>query len=105
MVFHDRSTGQPVGWGGLQFATIGVGERLTLGYVVTPNAWGSGYATEIASASVAFAFDVLAAPTVFASVLSTNTASRRVLERTDFSVSSEIDHGGATEVVYEITVR
>ena len=83
MTFNERSTGQRIGWGGLQFATIGVRERLTLGYVVAPSAWGSGYATEIASASVGYAFNVLAAPTVFASVLSTNTASRRVLENGD----------------------
>lgn len=42
MTFNERSTGQRIGWGGLQFATIGVRERLTLGYVVAPSAWGSG---------------------------------------------------------------
>ena len=105
MLFIARSTGQRIGWGGLQVATIGIGERLTLGYVVHADAWGSGYATEIALASVRYAVDVLATPTIFASVLSTNTASRRVLEKADFSVSTEIDHGSFIEVVYEINVR
>ena len=101
MVFTDKGTGERIGWGGLQFAIIGVGERLTVGYVVAPSAWECGYATEIASASVEYAFEVLAAPTVFASVLSTNAASRRVLEKANFSVFTEIDHEGSTEMVYE----
>lgn len=91
-----------MGWGGLQYATIGVGECLTVGYVIAPHAWGQGFAREIASASVSHAFDVLGAAQVFASVLSTNAASRRVLEKVGFTVHSEFDHGDFTEVVYVV---
>ena len=102
-LFHERSTGQPIGWGGLQNSTIGIGECLTVGYVIRPDAWGRGYATEIASASVAHAFGVLGADHVYASVLSTNEASRRVLEKAGLSVHCEIDHGEHTEVIYVIS--
>jgi RimJ/RimL family protein N-acetyltransferase len=101
-LFQERTTAQPVGWGGLQHSTIGIGECLTVGYVLAPDAWGRGYATEIAIASVAHAFDVLGANQLYASVLSTNGASRRVLEKAGLVVHREIDHGDHVEVIYVI---
>jgi RimJ/RimL family protein N-acetyltransferase len=50
--------------GGLQHSTIGIGDRLTVGYVIAPEAWGRGYATEVAIASVAHAFGILGPPPV-----------------------------------------
>ena len=101
-LFHVRITGEPVGWGGLQHSTIGIGECLTVGYVIVPGAWGRGFATEIAAASAAYAFDELRATQLFASVLSTNGASRRVLEKAGLSVYREIDHTDHVEVIYLI---
>ena len=101
-LFHERTTERAVGWGGLQHSTIGIGERLTVGYVIAPDAWGQGYATEIATASVGFAFDVLGADTVHASVLSTNRASRRVLDKAGLSKDCEVDHGDHVEVIYVV---
>ena len=101
-LFQDRTTSQLVGWGGLQHATIGIGACLTVGYVITPNAWGHGYTTEIAGAAVAHAFSVLGADRLYASVLATNTASRRVLEKVGLSMHQEIDHGDHIEVIYAI---
>ena len=101
-LFHHRKTERPVGWGGLQHSTIGIGDRLTVGYVIAPQEWRRGYATEIATASVAHAFEVLGASDVYASILSTNAASRRVLEKVGLSVHSEIDHGDHIEVIYAI---
>jgi RimJ/RimL family protein N-acetyltransferase len=100
MLFHERRTRQPVGWGGLQHSIIGVGECLTVGYVIAPRASGLGYATEIAAASVAHAFEELGASRLYASVLSTNGASRRVLEKAGLAVHREIDHGEHIEVIY-----
>jgi RimJ/RimL family protein N-acetyltransferase len=101
-VFHDRTTGRPVGWGGLQHSSIGIGDCLTTGYVVAPEDWGRGYATEIATASVAYAFDVLGADRLYASILSTNLASRRVAEKAGLSLHREIEHGAHVEVIYVI---
>jgi RimJ/RimL family protein N-acetyltransferase len=99
-LFSAREHGRPVGWGGLQRSTIGIGERLTVGYVVTPEMWGAGYASEIAAASAAYAFEVLAAAELYASVLSTNDASRRVLEKAGLRVDRDVAHGDHVEVIY-----
>ena len=101
-LFHERTTGHPIGWGGLQRSTIGIGECLTVGYVIAPDAWGRGYATEIARASVTHAFAVVSADQLHASVLSTNRGSRRVLEKAGLTVLSEVDHGDYIEVIYFI---
>jgi len=101
-LFQERTTRQPVAWGGLQHSTIGIGTCLTVGYVVAPEFWRRGYATEIVNASAALAFDVLGASQLYASVAATNAASRRVLEKAGLSVYSEIDHEGHIEVIYVI---
>jgi RimJ/RimL family protein N-acetyltransferase len=64
--------------------------------------WDHGYGTEITAASVAHAFDVLGVHQLDASVLSTNTASRRVLEKAGLSMHSESDHGEHVEVIYAV---
>jgi RimJ/RimL family protein N-acetyltransferase len=101
-LFRERATGEPIGWGGLQYSSIGIGDRLTVGYAIAPEAWGRGYATEIAVASVAHALGVLGARRLYASVLSTNFASRRVLEKAGLSVHCDIHHGQHVEVIYAI---
>lgn len=102
-LFSERASGDAIGWGGLQHSTIGIGDRLTVGYVVAPEVWGGGYATEIATASVAYAFEVVGAGELHASVLSTNAASRRVLEKAGLRVDREVDHGGHIEVIYVVS--
>jgi RimJ/RimL family protein N-acetyltransferase len=51
---------------------------------------------------VAEAFGVVGADHLYASVLSTNAASRRVLEKAGFAVHRAIDHGDHVEVVYAV---
>ena len=51
---------------------------------------------------MAHAFGILGARRLYASVLSTNAASRRVLEKVGLSVHRGIDHGEHFEVIYAI---
>jgi RimJ/RimL family protein N-acetyltransferase len=101
-VFLESSSGQPVGWGGLQHSTIGIGEHLTIGYAIAPDLWGRGYAAEIAVASVALAFERLEAPEVRASILWTNHQSRRVAEKAGMTLECEVPHGELIEAIYLI---
>jgi RimJ/RimL family protein N-acetyltransferase len=101
-IFAD-SSGQAVGWGGLQHSVIGIGDRLTIGYAIAPDRWGRGYATEIALASLAYAFDNDIADEVRASILSTNNPSRSVAEKAGLTRECEVPHGEHIEVIYLIT--
>lgn len=60
-------------------------DRLTLGYVLAPEVWGRGFATEAVSAMVKAAFRLTAAQEVDANVAVANVASRRVLEKAGFT--------------------
>ncbi len=62
---------------------IGLG---ILGYSIAPPFWNRGYATEGAGRMIAFGFDELGLDRLQATVLRTNTASRRVIERFGFAI-------------------
>jgi len=59
-------------------------DRLTLGYALTPEFWGKGYANEAVAAMVQAAFSLTHVVEINASVRVENPASRRVLEKTGF---------------------
>jgi [ribosomal protein S5]-alanine N-acetyltransferase len=73
-----------VGWGGLYEDPFETGWGVELGYAFRPEAWGKGYATELASACLDWADTVLRLPEVCAFVHPDNAASRRVLEKVGF---------------------
>ena len=75
-----RDGGQLIGNCGIRLAEPGV--RIgDLGYELSPEHWGRGYATEAARAMVDFAFSELQLHRVWAECVPENTASRRVLEK------------------------
>ncbi len=55
--------------------------RAELGYWIGVPFWGRGYATEAASAAVAFGFETLHLRRIYAHHFAGNTASQRVLEK------------------------
>ena len=63
-------------------------DRLTLGFVLAPEFWGKGLATEAARAMVESGFTLTQAVEILASAAVDNTASRGVLENCGFVVVS-----------------
>lgn len=55
-----------------------------LGYWITPDEWGNGYATAAANRTVDYAFSELGLHRITASALASNEASKRVLEKVGF---------------------
>lgn len=58
--------------------------RAEIGYLVAPEWWGQGYATEAARAVLAFGFTTMGLHSVEAQTAPENAASRRVLEKLGF---------------------
>jgi ribosomal-protein-alanine N-acetyltransferase len=79
-----KADGRIIGWGGLYDDPFDPGWGVEIGYHFYPAAWGKGYATEMASACLAMADDVLRLPEVSAFARPENVASRRVLEKVGF---------------------
>jgi RimJ/RimL family protein N-acetyltransferase len=61
-------------------------DRLALGFVLAPEAWGKGLATEAAEAMIDVAFGMTPAVEVLASVRVENEASKAVVEKCGFSL-------------------
>jgi RimJ/RimL family protein N-acetyltransferase len=71
-----------LGWFSLRPAeSTGLTQGTELGYRLTPEVWGSGYATEGAKALVHKAFTDLKVDLVVATTMTVNTGSRRVMEK------------------------
>lgn len=75
--------GEPVGSVGLD-APNEVWGTTELGYMIAPEYWGNGYATEAAELLCGYAFEERRLNKVYADVYATNPASARVLEKIGF---------------------
>jgi RimJ/RimL family protein N-acetyltransferase len=63
-------------------------DRLALGFVLAPDAWGKGLATEAAEAMINAGFGLTLAVEIVASVRVENEASKAVLEKCGFALVS-----------------
>jgi RimJ/RimL family protein N-acetyltransferase len=92
-VFFERANGVFVGRGGLRRARIAGEDRVEVLYALRPDAWGRGYATEIALLAVGECRRV-GLPEVHGLVAPGNHASRRVLEKAGIRFEATVEHGG-----------
>ena len=76
---EEKATGAFVGRSGLYYPEGWPG--LEVGWVLAPEHWGKGYATEAGRASIAWAFDELGAEHVISLIHPKNEPSIRVAER------------------------
>jgi RimJ/RimL family protein N-acetyltransferase len=75
-----KSNGQLIGNCGIRQASAGAHEA-DIGYELSPDQWGHGYATEAARAIVQFGFAELKVHRIWAWCIADNVASTRVLEK------------------------
>ncbi|MFI6849081.1 GNAT family N-acetyltransferase [Kitasatospora sp. NPDC050467] len=75
----------------------------TLSYILRPNAWGQGYATEAATRLLTLAFGALHLPVVHAKHHPDNSASGRVLAKAGFSRTGAVGGFERYEVRPEFT--
>jgi len=77
-------------------------DEVEVGYGFQPEYWGRGLATEIATACVGYAFDVLHLPSVVGLTVPHNTRSRRVLEKVGMAYERDVLLGEAPHVLYRV---
>ncbi len=80
-VVTERETGEFAGRAGLQYIPGADPPEIEVGYLLLSDFWGKGYATELAQASLSFAFEHLKAEYVVALALQTNEASMHVMRK------------------------
>jgi RimJ/RimL family protein N-acetyltransferase len=91
-VFRDAN-GSFVGRCGLRHRVLEGEDEIDLGYIVSPELWSQGYATEMGRAVIDQAFGALGFTGLIGTTWHDNAASQRVLEKLGFVHERPIDAG------------
>jgi RimJ/RimL family protein N-acetyltransferase len=86
-----KSDHTPVGQ--VSLVRSGPDNRWSLAFWTHPDCWGQGFATEIARCAMEFAFDGLAASTLWAAAATRNRASLRVLRKLEMTYLGDNPEG------------
>jgi RimJ/RimL family protein N-acetyltransferase len=86
---EERKTGAFVGRAGLHRPERADWPGVEVGWLLHPDHWSKGYATEAGARSVEYAFDVLGVAEVFSVILPENEASQAVARRLGFTLQGE----------------
>ena len=84
-----RETGELIGNCGIRMAAADSHEA-EIGYELSPDQWGRGYATEAVAAILRFGFDELRVRRIAAWLVADNVASARVLEKNGLRVEGRL---------------
>jgi [ribosomal protein S5]-alanine N-acetyltransferase len=76
-------------------------EGIEVGYHVVFDAWGHGYATEVARATIDYAFTTIGLARVVAAVALQNERSLRVVDKLGLVPITEKEHGGLPHRIFE----
>ena len=80
------------GWNGLQY--LPETDEVEVGYLLSKQFWGRGYATEGAQASLKFGFETLGLSQIIGLTHPENTASQHVLEKCGLSYVEQKEYFG-----------
>jgi [ribosomal protein S5]-alanine N-acetyltransferase len=69
-------------------------------WALHPDAWGHGYATEVARAALAYGFDMLGLNLIFAMTLPDNHASQAVMKRLGLTYRRKVEYKGFKDIVW-----
>ncbi len=99
-----RETGELIGRVGLMFhPDWPVDEhKVEVGWTLQRSAWGHGYATEGAKASLWFGFERAGLERIFSMTKPDNVRSRAVMERCGMAFQGEVEFYGARQVYHAI---
>jgi len=90
--------GRLIGHGGLNYVPE-FGETEVL-WALHPDAWGRGYATEVARASLDYGFGTLGLGLIFAITLPDNLASQAVMKRIGLTYRKRVAYRGFNDIVW-----
>lgn len=97
-----RETGEFVGRGGLRRLEIEGVLEVEVGYALRPRLWGRGLATEIAETAVRLGIGDLGLNRLVGITMTSNHASRRVLEKVGFNHERELTWASLPHDLYEL---
>ncbi|MFL5833957.1 MAG: GNAT family N-acetyltransferase [Solirubrobacterales bacterium] len=100
-VLVEQGTNAFAGRGGLHWTTVEEAAMVELAWSIEPPLHGNGYATEMATAAIAWARE-LGFEELVALVLPANAPSRRVAEKVGCGIDGEVNHAGLPHLLYRL---
>lgn len=97
----ERESGDYLGRVGLRWTDIGERARIEVLWAIDPERHGEGFASEAGAAALELAAD-LALDEVFAMVLPTNGASRRVAEKIGMERDGRVVHADLDHLLFRV---
>lgn len=101
-MFYLKETNEWVGRAGLRRVQVGGHEEIELAYALMPKFWQQGLGTEMAKACIEIAFEVIRLDNIVCFTLTTNKASRRIMEIANFTYERDIIHADLPHVLYRM---
>jgi [ribosomal protein S5]-alanine N-acetyltransferase len=98
----ERSSDRIVGRVGLEYTTKFGHPEVEVEWFIDPDAWGRGYATEMAQEAVRAAFTTLGLDEVISYTTPDNTASRAVMEKLGMTYERDVENAGMPHVLYRL---
>ena len=98
----ERAGGKIVGRVGLEHTTKFGHPEVELEWFIDPDAWGRGYATEMAEEAVRAAFTTLGLDTLISYTVHENAASRAVMEKLGMTYERDVENAGLPHVLYRL---
>jgi ribosomal-protein-alanine N-acetyltransferase len=91
-ILRRQSTGFLTGRGGLRNTVLAGKDEVEVAYGFLPEFWNMGLATEFVAAVVQIGFSEIGLPSLACTTQQSNTASKRVLEKTNFQFERDVIH-------------
>lgn len=101
-LWFDKASKNLVGRGGLRELEIEGELVVEVGYVLLPDFWNRGLATEMAMASIEIGFEILKLEELVCFTLATNKASQRVMEKAGFEFDRKFLYAEQPHVLYRL---
>ena len=98
----EREGDRIVGRVGLQYTTILGRPDVEVAWFVDPDAWGRGYATEMAEDAVRAAFTTLGLDSLVAYTHTGNEASQAVMRKLGMTYETDVENAGMPHVLYRL---
>jgi RimJ/RimL family protein N-acetyltransferase len=98
----ERATGAIVGRVGLAHTRVAGSEEVEVAWFLSGDAWGRGYATEMAHEAVRVGFAMLELSDLVSFTTPPNAASQAVMRKLGFRHERDIEHAGLPHVLYRL---
>jgi RimJ/RimL family protein N-acetyltransferase len=98
----ERGSERIVGRVGLEYTTKFGHPEVELEWFIDPDAWGRGYATEMAQEAVRAAFTTLGLDELIAYTTPDNAASRSIMEKLGMTYERDVENAGMPHVLYRL---